>query len=200
MQQSATPSNPYAAPTSHVADPPVAVVQAFYVVALRKYWVLMIATTGLYALYWFYKNWALQRATTGESIWPVPRAIFSIFFTFALLDRVSSALRARGLSDSIGATAIATTYILAAVISSVCDRLAWRDIGTPWTALASMACLLPMAWALSRAQRFINTACSDEQGTINAQFTGLNWLWVAIGVALWSLAILGLVLPDVPAS
>jgi hypothetical protein len=183
--------NPYAPPATHVADAPKPAAAAFYVVALRKFWVLMLITYGVYSIYWFYKNWALQRAQAFESIWPVPRAIFSIFFTFSLLDRVGTALRKRGLSDKFGANTIATVYIVSTLVSSVCDRLSYRGIAVPYTLLVPILMLPLIAWALARAQIVINRACGDDAGDTNASFTGWNWFWIVLGAAWWVLILVG---------
>ena len=39
----------------------------FYVVSLRKFYLLYIATLGGYVVYWFYRNWKLQKVATGDT-------------------------------------------------------------------------------------------------------------------------------------
>ena len=70
--------NFYRAPTAVVADLEIEAPK-FYVVSTLKFWVMMITTLGIYRVYWSYKHWALYKAKTGQSMWPVMRAIFSIF-------------------------------------------------------------------------------------------------------------------------
>ena len=42
----------------------------------------------------------------------------------------------------------------------------------------------------------INVACNDRTGTGNVRLTVANDAWIVIGAILWSIAILGLALPD----
>ena len=59
----------------------------FYVVSLRKLVLLSIATVGLYSLYWFWRHWKLHKLDRKLDIWPVPRAIFAIFFAHGLNEK-----------------------------------------------------------------------------------------------------------------
>lgn len=79
----------------------------FYVVPLRKFARLFFMTLGGNQLYWLYKNWAcfkdrMQGASDfGSTVWPVPRALCSIFFVHSLLRVVKqhAAENARGSSS-----------------------------------------------------------------------------------------------------
>ena len=93
MQDIRPEPNLYAPPASEIrGESPAGALQAhtFYVVSIPKFCVLYVATFGVYGLYWFYMHWQRYRRGHGqhESIWPVPRALFSIFFTHALVARM----------------------------------------------------------------------------------------------------------------
>ena len=60
----------------------------FYVVGITKFIVLFLATFGIYSVYWFYRNWKLYKIHNNEDIYPVARAIFSIFFVQKVISLV----------------------------------------------------------------------------------------------------------------
>jgi MFS-type transporter involved in bile tolerance (Atg22 family) len=171
----------------------------YYVVSPTKFWVLSIATAGLYRLYWHYKNWALYRASTGERIWPVMRAIFAIFFTHALFREVDASIRRKALTHSWHPMGAATFYVIASLVENASDRMAGRSIGSPWTDLASILCVPLAISSLYVAQKAINVACDDPDGGSNRRFTIANWVWIGIGFLLWSLIAIGMLLPAEPA-
>ena len=78
---SAVVLNPYAAPKAalshHVEGTP-----DDYVVAKTKFWVLFVGTFSLYGVYWFYRQWDAQKERNGLNIWPIWRAVFSIFLRY----------------------------------------------------------------------------------------------------------------------
>lgn len=88
--------NVYAPPASAVVEPaPAGADHSFYVVAPAKFCLLFFFTLGMYHVYWFYMQWARYRRGHPEvTIWPVARAIFSVFFAHSLANRLDEAARA----------------------------------------------------------------------------------------------------------
>ncbi|OZG71791.1 hypothetical protein BTA51_19375 [Hahella sp. CCB-MM4] len=163
----------------------------FYIVSIRKFLFLYIGTVGLYGFIWFYKNWAQYKRTNNLSIWPVPRSIFYIFFTHTLFRKVDETLGERSKALWSPQT-LATGFVLAAIVGSICDRLSYNDVGSPITDLVSLALLPVSAWLLCKAQQVINVACNDPEGQSNSQFTVANIIWLIIGALFWVLIFLGL--------
>jgi len=164
----------------------------FYVVSTFKFSVLYFSTLGLYILYWFYKNWALYKNVTGEKMWPVARAIFSIFFAHALFVGVDDALKNKGNSYSWDPRLFASGYILLSIVNYVMDRLSAKDIGSPYTDIASLAVLPILYFTLLTPQKAINMSQNDPTGSDNNRITAANFGWIFIGVLLWILGIIGL--------
>jgi hypothetical protein len=185
-------SNPYQAPTAPVLDTSLETDATFYVVGLRKFLVMMIGTLGLYGFYWFYKNWALFNRRYDTKYWPVPRAIFSIFFTHSLFNEVDGQLQKRGVAYDWMPGLAATVYVVAAIAGRILDRLAVKEIGSPVTDVLGIVMMVPMVWALYRGQRAINLAEGDPEGTRNARLTTANILWLLPCLLLWLLVLLGL--------
>lgn len=192
------PLNPYAAPATALPeeDPGVAQ-QLLYVVAPRKFLLLMILTLGAYSLYWFYRNWSLLNRRD-RAYWPIPRAIFSIFFTHSLFAEADSQLRRREAVYEWSHAALATLFVVATIASRVFDRLTADHEDSPVVMVISMLFLLPMVWPLYRAQLAINVSQGDTAGVTNAELTAANIVWMVLGGAVWALVLLGLLVTLLP--
>lgn len=184
--------NVYAAPAADVAEVSSArAVAPFYVVSPRKFLVLFGVTLGMYQLYWSYMHWARFRRHTGTPMWPVARAIFSVFFAHGLNSEIDGRLRRVG-PYRWAPGALATLYVVASIVSTVADRMAAKSVGSPYSDVVGLAMLLPIGYSLWRTQRAANAACGDEAGVANDSLTWANYVWIAIGLMGWSLVLLGL--------
>lgn len=168
---------------------------AFYIVSARKFTILYLVTFGLYGFYWFYKNWANYRdarpASPAEaSIWPIPRAIFSIFFIHSLFRKIKHFGQEDERVQRWKNSAHAWLLVALMLLSSVFDRLSARGVGSPLTDAASVAMLVPMLFGLLHAQRMANRACRDPEGAGNDEFTNANWVWIILGCIVWAMAAL----------
>ena len=75
----------YAPPKANLSGPEGAREdRSFYVVSLKKFWILTIGTAGLYLVYWFIKHWKNWKLASGERLWPFMRMLFSVFFVHHL--------------------------------------------------------------------------------------------------------------------
>ena len=157
----------------------------FYVVAKSKFLLLFLLTCSLYSYYWFYKNWQLQKLKTGESIMPVWRSIFAIFFVHTLFGRVEFNRNLLGISRAWQPNLLAGFYILVILLSALTDRLAVNSIGTPYTNIMFFPFLLLECYILFRAQAMINLVCGDAVGNTNKRFTPVNILCIALGGVFW---------------
>ncbi len=164
----------------------------FYIVSSKKFLTLFISTLGVYGIYWFYKNWSLQKEASQSSIWPVMRGIFSIFFTHSLFREVNAHIENQNIDYKWNHSNLATIYVASAIASNVSDRLSAANIGAPFTALLGIAFMAAMIWALYQAQMAINIACNDSEGLSNSHFSMANIAWIIFGVLLWGLILLGI--------
>jgi len=163
----------------------------FYVVSNTKFLLLYFFTLGLYTVYWFYRNWSLYKQSTGESMWPVMRGIFSIFFTHSLFKRVDERLQAQTVAYHWTPTILATVYVVSAVVANISDRLSMKNIGTPVTDFLGLLLLVTAGWALYKGQGAINTACNDPAGSSNSTITVANLVWIILGALFWGLVLIG---------
>ncbi|OUS00661.1 hypothetical protein A9Q81_10250 [Gammaproteobacteria bacterium 42_54_T18] len=181
----------YSAPESEVELDEVREEGEFYVVSTLKFTVLYISTLGIYALYWFYRNWTVHKIKQGLDIWPIPRAIFAIFYIHSLFNNVNNKLKDSGSDFSWKSDVMATLFIVLSIASSVCDRLADSEIGLPYITFVSLIILPFTFYILLKAQKAINTAENDPAGSTNSSITALNCLWIFLGLLIWVAAIVG---------
>ena len=187
--------NLYAPPVSAVAEPLSETEAAqFYVVAPWKFLLLFFATLGMYSLYWFWRHWAQQKRRYKLDIWPVPRAIFQIFFAHSLNREIDFRLGRVDAKYRWSPGAHATSFVVFSILSNVMDRLSAASIGSPYTDGLSIVALLPLAYSMLQAQKAANAACGDPQGLGNARLTAANYIWLILGFLLWAMAALGLLI------
>ena len=185
--------NPYAAPQSDLTHPGThANNAAFYVVSIKKFLTLYIATLGAYQLYWFYRNWSLYRDKYKEKIWPVPRAVFSIFFVHALFRYVRATIDREGKRIDWDPRSNATMLVVLIILSNMLNRASMRLDSEWFVDLASTIILAPSAYVFFKAQVAVNLSCGDPEGSHNGEFTTANFLWIGLGGLLWIAVIAGL--------
>ncbi|WP_101926774.1 MULTISPECIES: DUF4234 domain-containing protein [Luteimonas] len=187
-------SNPYAPPSAPVRVPTSDDAAPFFVVSPAKLVVLYLVTFGLYPLYWFYMHWSRARVGREETIWPVARAVFAVFFVHALARRIDGRLRAVGLPRRWWPMTLATVYVALEVLNYG-SAIAWPwlvfHLPNRWLWLEWLGLLvLPFSAAcLVRLQIAANAASGDPLATSNRRFTAFNLAWIALGggATCWTL-------------
>ncbi len=135
-----------------------------------------------------------QKACNGGDIWPVPRAIFHIFFAHWLFRNVHDVIVAEKPSYKWHPDALATVFVLLRIVVHVCNRMSSKGIGIPdLVVLISIPMTGIVIW---QAQKAINTACGQPDGESNSRLTALNYLWAGLGFVIICMAVIGLMLPD----
>jgi hypothetical protein len=150
-------------------------------VSVRKLAVMYVATFGLYQAYWYYQQWIAVRNFNQLYISPAARTAVAPVFTFSLVKRI---LDASGFTPaaSFGLSALLGTVLLVTTLAG--------QLPSPYMPIAALA-LFP-ALAL---QRFANQAnlAVDPEHHINAKFSRINWIAIALSGALLLLIVAGLV-------
>ncbi|MBS0579236.1 MAG: hypothetical protein JSR36_08245 [Proteobacteria bacterium] len=150
----------------------------FFPVSVTKLLVMSTATLGVYQLYWFWRNWDLVKSRERTRILPFMRALFPIFFVYALLERIYEEQ-----PSSRQPVLLAVPWILLGI--------AWRLPGAwSFVAFAGVLFLVP-------AQRTANrrNARAAPEHDRNERFTAWNWVTVGVGGVLLVLAVIGMFLP-----
>ncbi len=182
-------NNPYAPP---VAALEVASTQDFYVVSMRKFWTLSIATAGMYFVYWGFRHYQAIREKSQQAMWPIARGIFMIFFFNDLYRRFAVQALSRSRNFTFNHAQYAAACVVVVLISTVCGQLSSREIGVPITNLVPLILIFAQAYLMAAAQSVANFACDDENGSANANISPLNVLWMAIGALTWGLVLFGI--------
>lgn len=182
--------NPYQAPVATLQEQALDQRAPFYVVSERKFLALFLGTFGLYQIYWFYRHWKAQNEIH-QRYWPVARGIFAIFFVHELFRAVCGTQEQEGRTNGFDASFFATSFVVLAITTWVCNRMAYREIGSPLTDLVGFLLLPCTAWVLLKAQQAANLASNDRSGQSNAHFSGANIAWLVLGGCLWLVALLG---------
>ena len=177
--------NPYQSPESNLTNEEDIKQFEFYVVSISKFTILFFATLGMYELYWFYQNWKLYKVSNDEQMWPVARAIFSIFFVYILFGLVDDHLERAKKSFAWSPGGLAIWYILFSILGYVMDRLPTFDIGPVNSELAGFLLLPLVYFTLVNAQKAINLSQNDPEGESNSSYTPGNYLWIALGGVFW---------------
>ena len=158
-------------------------VLALYPLSPLKLIVMSVCTLGLYTLFWFYRNWRLRRELRGREVWPFWRSFFSPLFAYALFQEVRDEAGAHGVEAGWSAGWLALLYFALGVTSRLPDPY--------W--LAALLTFVPLV----DVQRTINQANARIPAplAVDRGFSALNLLGVAVGMAMISLIIAGLMLP-----
>ncbi|WP_313319867.1 DUF4234 domain-containing protein [Stenotrophomonas sp.] len=184
--------NVYAPPQAELTPAiPVQQLPPFYVVSITKVVLLSIATLGMYSLYWFWNHWKRHKIDKKLSLWPVPRAIFAIFFAHSLNREIDYRLQRNRSNYRWSPGAWATLYVVSVILMRVISRIPETMLSAN---LSFVLILLPLAgqiMALVRAQRAANLACGDPQALQNRRLTVANWFWLVLGGLFWLLIVVG---------
>lgn len=182
--------------------PDTALAPMFYVVSLRKFTILFLTTFGWYQVYWFYKNWDCFKdrhpsaSEVGTTIWPVPRALFSIFFTHSLFRKIKEHAPDDPRIAAWHQSTHATLLVVLIVVSNVAAKVADRFVEDFWLTLFALVMVLPLMLVTRAAQAKANIACGDPQGASNATLTIANYIWMVLGCLFWLAVLAGLTSPE----
>ncbi|MCP4982022.1 MAG: hypothetical protein GY935_16205 [Gammaproteobacteria bacterium] len=183
--------NAYQAPT---ADLTVKTddVRPFYVVARGKFLALYFLTLGMYGIYWFYRHWSANREFAQSTLWPIPRAIFSIFYAHSLFAQIYR--RGRSIDSELNWNpgVYASLYVVFEILGNLVDQLEKFGLSEPVIISLSAISMIIVAMVLLRAQMVVNIACEDPRGKANNRITLANMIWMLIGVLLWLVILFGI--------
>ncbi len=183
--------NPYSAPKADMTAPLFQAEQSFYVVSFKKLLILNVATLGIYTVYWFWKHWTLWRQAIGSNVWPIPRAIFNIFFVHSLFRQINEKAEEVTSQAMPSLHMPATVFVISQITYQIIDRVLPEDVNLLLTVPLLIAFLGLEIWCLWQAQMQANFACHDEEGQSNNNFGVGAYIVIALGVLLWVLIILG---------
>lgn len=166
----------------------------FFPVSEGKLITLYILSFGLYGVYWFYKNWTMQAYAINKKIYPLWRAIFSIFFTHALFRRIDKHAAALEKKHQFNANLLATLFVVAIVISNLIDSFssgtdAIQNMTSYTFIISSFVLFLLSTYPLVKVQATVNRINNDMLGYLNHHYSLWNYLLITLGIITWFLII-----------
>ena len=169
----------------------------FFPVSEGKLFTLYILSFGLYGIYWFQQNWKRQQPMMDKKIYPVWRAIFSIFFTHSLFKRIDQQAVHLPQQHKFNANALATFFVAAIVASNVIDRLSIntdmdQSITNTILIITSLVLFLFSAYPLAKVQATVNRINNDILGYLNHKYSAWNYVLIILGTASWLMLAMGL--------
>jgi hypothetical protein len=189
----------YAPPQSNLEPKPDVERVEFYIVSLRKFVILYLATLGWYGLYWFYRHWSENRRFSGSSVLPVIRAMFAFIFAFPLFRKVDQSLRRQELGAMrswLLSAGVLLVLSFASVLMVLAGGNAQVEGRVSWFGL-TLALLIAQILNLSIVQRKMNMAALDPDGASNSTFSGANWAWIALGSLVWTANLANILLYEI---
>ena len=169
----------------------------FFPVSEGKLITLYILSFGLYGIYWFQQNWKRQQPMMDKKIYPVWRAIFSIFFTHSLFKRIDQQAVHLPQQHKFNANVLATFFVAAIVVSNVVDRLPIntdmaQSITNTTLIITSIVLFLFSAYPLAKVQATVNRINNDMLGYLNHKYSVWNYVLIILGTVSWLMLAMGL--------
>lgn len=154
----------------------------------NKFMLLYVMTFGLYSIWWMYKLWNFFKEKEGSDIWPVARAIFSIFFLFGLFEKIKSFARRHGYPHDYSSEGLFGAYLFLTILSNL------SILPDPFWMISFLAifCFIQPINAYNHAI----THSDMYYGIEREGFSGRQYALIVIFGLMWILVIIGLFLPD----
>ena len=174
----------------------------FFPVSEGKLITLYILSFGLYGIYWFHQNWKRQQPMMDKKIYPVWRAIFSIFFTHSLFKRIDQQAVHLEQQHKFNANVLATFFVATIVLSNVIDRLSIstntvQSMTNTTLIITSIILFLFSAYPLAKVQATANRINNDMLGYLNHKYSVWNVVLIILGAFSWLMLTMGLLTESV---
>ena len=145
---------------------------------------MSILTTGIYELYWFYKNWKAVKIQEGKKLSPFWRAFFCVIFCYSLFKRIMLSAMQKGYKTKYTYGSLTAAYILLVIISSRAPA--------PFDLIGILS-FLPII-AVNNAIRFSNLKINPEY-VESAKLVRAEIIFLVLGAFLWVLVVSGMLYP-----
>jgi hypothetical protein len=156
----------------------------FFTASTLKLVLMSVLTLGLYELYWFYRNWVLIKARTGQDLMPFWRAFFAPIWSYYCFKHIETTAAENNAPAPPSAGLLACGYFILQAL--------WRLPDPYW--LISALSFVPIAMANTTAIAINRKLAKDAPE--NDKFSGWNWACMVAGGLVLVLAVVGMLLPD----
>ena len=176
--QSSPTTQSSAVPDSEVMRP------AYFTVGAVKFSLMSLTTSGVYVLYWFYRNWRIIRDHDQSQISPFWRAFFAPFWTFSMGARFTEEAKLQKMSLTLPVVTLGVLYLLVTAL--------WRLPDPYWlVTLFAFIPVLPFEFAARR----LNGNGQLTEPTYG-RYSGWNIAWLIVGSLFLVLVLIGSFMPE----
>jgi hypothetical protein len=171
--------------TSDYVSPPELALEEHQVISPTRFVVLCLATIGLYNMWWQYKTWRFFKQRQQSDIWPVARALFSIFTVHELMTTIGKFARSNGIEPTYNPRELTGGYVILSLLSRL-------PSGFGLISLASFAFLMaPFKAFRSALLASPEYAATEQTGISTGQLVAF-----ILGPILWSVVLIGILAPE----
>lgn len=146
---------------------------------------LDILSLGLYQIWWMYKVWRYYKEKNNLNIMPAARALFSIFFMYALIEKIQKDAKNKGYEKKYSSGGLFFLFIIFHLLSRLPD---------PFWIISFLGFLLflqPLSafnWAVDKSNYY--------KLNIRDGFNGKQIVILIVGGLFWLLLVISLFLPE----
>lgn len=156
----------------------------FFTPSTLKLALMAICTLGIYELYWFYKNWVLIKARTGQEMIPFWRAFFAPLWAYSCFKHVRLAAQENQVSSPSPIVLLAVAYFTLNLFARLPDPY-WL------ISFLSFATIIPVNTAAHAVNRQIHAENFE-----NSRFSAWNWVGLVLGGLCLLVVVIGTFLPE----
>lgn len=155
--------------------------QSVEIINVNKFIILCILTLGLYSIWWMYKAWRFFKEKDFLDVLPVMRAIFSIFFLYALFERIKTYANDNGYTESYSSWGLFILYLGINFLNWLPDPFSFLSV---FSFVALLAPFRAFNYSIKSSEDFK----AIEADGFNSRQVGL----IVFGIVFWGLILLGL--------
>lgn len=151
-------------------------------ISSQKFILLSILSFSLYPLWWSYKIWKFFKEQENLDIVPAARAIFAVFFTWQLFDKILGKAKGEGYTENYSPGLLFGVFFLLNLLSRLPDPF-WM------ISVVTFVAFLPPV----KAFNFWIDHSTMYNGKYADKFSGRQIVLMIGGILFWLLVILGTV-------
>jgi len=152
----------------------------YFTASTFKLSIMSVGTFGLYELYWFYRNWALIKARTGQGISPVWRSAFAPIWAYSCFRHIKNSAKDNKFTESLSIGVLAVIFFILQAL--------WRLPDPLWlVSFLTFVPIIPVNSVAININKKLTPSLEENNKLSASNLTGL-----AIGVAILLLSLIGL--------
>lgn len=153
---------------------------AFSPISVTKFLFLSILTTGIYNIYWVYRNWLAIKVANNVSIIPVGRAIFNIIWFYPLIMQLIAHSKKQFNENRVMPTYVAVFLSIAYIFLSLVDSFSDVDALLYISIFLTPVLFLPLLIYINKVN-----GSKNEAYIYNSKWRITNTLTVILFAPIW---------------